>query len=210
MDENDKKVDIDFAVNGKNYHAYKFVVSLDVSTSFKVASSDGKTLYLNHSLLWKCINIIWIPLVLALVFMVSPLYLLYQRLSRLCRLKYESVPESSTIIRITEIFERVQNGEQFMQAPIRQYDVEEGSWIVRWNNWLYDPNQDVATTFEAEFNNLSEQKSITFYNPSKKEFLDVEITNTNIGIRIQDAQVSTNEVKGMLFKWEKETSCKEN
>lgn len=209
-DENDKKVDIDFAVNGKNYHAYKFVVSLDVSTSFKVASSDGKTLYLNHSLLWKFINIIWIPLVLALVFMVSPLYLLYQRLSRLCRSKYESVPESATIIRITEIFESVQNGERFMQAPIRQYDVEEGSWIVKWNNWLYDPNQDVATTFEAEFNNSSEQKSITFYNPSKKEFLDVEITNSNIGIRIQDAQVPTNEVKGMLFKWKEETSCKEN
>lgn len=205
-DEKDKKVDVDFAINGKNYHAYKFVVSLDASSSFKVARSDGKTLYLNHSLLWKFVNIIWIPIVLVLVFMVSPIYLLYQRLSRLCRSKYESAPESVTIIRVTEIFERIPNGEGFVQAPIRQYDVEEGSWIVKWNNWLYDPNQDVATTFETEFNYSSEHKSITFYNPSEKEFLDVEIISSNIGIRIQDAQAPIKDVQKMITMWDNEVS----
>lgn len=206
-DEKDKKVDADFAINGKNYHAYKFVVPLDASSFFKVARSDGKTLYLNHSLLWKFVNIIWIPIVLVLVFMVSPIYLLYQRLSHLCRSKYESAPESVTIIRVTEIFERIPNGEGFVQAPIRQYDVEEGSWIVKWNNWLYEPNQDVATKFETEFNNSSEHKLITFYNPSEKEFLDVEITSSNIGIRIQDAQVPIKDVEEMITRWNKEVSC---
>lgn len=205
-DEKDKKVDVDFAINGKNYHAYKFVVSLDASSSFKVARSDGKTLYLNHSLLWKFVNIIWIPIVLVLMFMVSPIYLLYQRLSRLCRSKYESAPESVTIIRVTEIFERIPNGEGFVQAPIRQYDVEEGSWIVKWNNWLYDPNQDVATTFETEFNYSSEHKSITFYNPSEKEFLNVEIISSNIGIRIQDAQAPIKDVQKMITMWDNEVS----
>lgn len=205
-DEKDKKVDVDFAINGKNYHAYKFVVSLDASSFFKVARSDGKTLYLNHSLLWKFVNIIWIPIVLVLVFMVSPIYLLYQRLSHLCRSKYESAPESVTIIRVTEIFERIPNGEGFVQAPIRQYDVEEGSWIVKWNNWLYNPNQDVATTFETEFNYSSEHKSITFYNPSEKEFLDVEIISSNIGIRIQDAQAPIKDVQKMITMWDNEVS----
>lgn len=200
-DENDKKVDIDVNINGKVDKAYKLIVSLDSSSLFKVTRSDGGTLYRDNSLFWKSVNIIWMPPVLMLVFIASPIFLFFKWLYGLCKPKRKSSSESVTIIRIAEILEKVQNGDKHVQAPIRQFDVDEGHWIVRWNNWLYDSNQDVVTTFETEFNNAQERKFITFYSPNEKQFLEVDITSSNIGIRIQDAQVPTKDVEEMRNRW---------
>lgn len=76
--------------------------------------------------------------------------------------------------------------------------MNEGSWIVKWNNWSYDINQDNVTAFETAFNNSLDRKVITFYNPEEKEFLDVDIDSSSIGIRIQDAQVPVKDVEEML------------
>lgn len=205
-DEKDKKVDVDFPINGVNYHAYKFMVSLDGSSCFKVTNSSGKIKYRKKSLLWRCFNIIWIPPVTVLFFIVALICELFKWFYGLFKSNHKYTPESCTIIRVAEIKENVSNREGVVKAPIRQYDVEEGCWIVKWNNWLYNPNQDVATAFVTEFNNSLEHKSITFYNPNEKEFLDVEIISSNIGIQIQDAQAPIKDVEEMITMWNYELS----
>ena len=114
------------------------------------------------------------------------------------RPKRAAIPETASIIRVVQIFDEVQNGNEYIRAPIRQFDVNEGSWIVKWNNWSYDINQDNVTAFETAFNNSLDRKVITFYNPEEKEFLDVDIDSSSIGIRIQDAQVPVKDVEEML------------
>ena len=203
-DENDQKVDVDYKINGKIYQqAYKFMVPLDWSSSFKVTNSSGEILYREKSVLWRCINVIWIPPAIVLLLFVALLYEVLKWVYGLFRPNHNSTIETCAIIRVADIFEKVQIEDELIQAPIRQFDVEEGCWIVKWNNWSYDSKQDVATAFETEFNNSSERKLITFYHPDEKEFLNVDITSPNIGLRIQEAQVPIKEVEEMIVKWNK-------
>ena len=202
-DKNDQKADVDFGIDGKTFHAYKYIVSKDWSSLFKVSNKTGKTLYMHYSLLWKSINIILIPVVTIIILIALPFYSVFKWLISRCKPKQATAAESATIIRVAQVFDVVPNGEgASIQAPIRQFDVEEGCWIVNWNNWKYEPDVDVATAFETEFNNSSERKLIKFYNPNEKEFLDIDITCQNLGLRIQDAQVPKNEVDEMMKRWQ--------
>lgn len=197
-DENDQKVDTDFWINGKTYHAYKFIVPLDSSSFYQVTNSAGKTVYRNYSLFWGYFNFIWIPPTMLFLFVGISLYAVFKWLYNQFRPKRAAIPETASIIRVVQIFDEVQNGNEYIRAPIRQFDVNEGSWIVKWNNWSYDINQDNVTAFETAFNNSLDRKVITFYNPEEKEFLDVDIDSSSIGIRIQDAQVPVKDVEEML------------
>ena len=197
-DEQDQKVNVEY----KGIVGYKFIEPSNDIALIKVVNSKGRIKYWNKSLLWRCINIVWVPIAIALLLIIYPLYSLLKSLYNLCRSKQAAIPESASIIRIAQIFDDVPSGESFIQAPIRQFDVEEGSWIVQWNHWSYNYSQDTATEFEKEFNNSPTRKIITFYNPKEKAFLDVEITSPNIGLRIQDAQVPKNDVLEMMERWE--------
>lgn len=197
-DDKEQKVNVEY----KGYIGYKFLEPTNDIALIKVENSKGKIIYWNKSLLWRCINIVWVPVAIALILIIYPLYSLFNWLYNLCLPKQAAIPESASIIRIAQIFDDVPQGESSIQAPIRQYDVEEGCWIIRWNNWSYNCSQDTATEFETEFNNSPVRKIITFYNPNEKIFLDVEITSPNIGLRIQDAQVPKNDVFEMMERWE--------
>jgi hypothetical protein len=197
-DDKEQKVNVEY----KGYIGYKFLEPTNDIALIKVENSKGKIIYWNKSLLWRCINIVWVPLAIALILIIYPLYSLFNWLYNLCLPKQAAIPESASIIRIAQIFDDVPQGESSIQAPIRQYDVEEGCWIIRWNNWSYNCSQDTATEFETELNNSPVRKIITFYNPNEKIFLDVEITSPNIGLRIQDAQVPKNDVFEMMERWE--------
>jgi hypothetical protein len=196
--EKEQKVDVEY----KGFIGYKFLEPANDTSLIKVVNSQGKTLYWKKTLLWRCINIVWIPVAIVILLIVFPFYSLFKWLYNLCKSKQTAIPESATIIRIAQIFDDVPNGESSIPAPIKQYDVEEGCWIVKWNQWSYNSSQDIATEFEVEFNNSSERRTITFYNPNEKEFLEVDITSPNIGLRIQDAQVTVNEINEMMERWE--------
>lgn len=196
-DEKDQKVDAKYEINGKTYHAYKFTVPSDWSSFIRVNTTTGKTLYRDWSKAWKCIYTILVPLIIILV---TPFYLL-KELFDIIRAKRTAQANTCTIIKIAQVFDYVQKGDDTIVSPAKSRGIKEGWWIVRWNNWAYNKiDEEMVNKFETIFSSLSDNKSITLYDPIEKQFINLDINEKQLGLKTQCAQVSEKLVNEMIEK----------
>lgn len=198
-DNNDQKVNVDYEIDGVKYHAYKIVVPLNWSSFIKVSNVDGKTLYRDKSLFWRCINIIWIPIIIVTVF---PIYAFCEFFKKLFTEYISSKTNNELtcpIIRVAQVNDEVPQGNGSIVAPAKIMGFTEGYWIVKWNDWVYnkyDPN--IGDKFETVLNTSNNRKTITVYDPIEKRFFTRNFTEKNLGLRIKEVQVSEKTVREMM------------
>lgn len=200
-DQQNRKVEVDFMAGGKTYHGYKFILSSDNSSIFKVINAQGKTLYNDTTIMWKYIYILAVPLMLIIM---CPVFLLSQFYKKLFKKKSKQaiINNPCPIIKVAQVYNEVPEGNSPVIAPAKSIGLKEGYWIVEWNDWTYKNDYDTIDEFQLEFNKKENKKFITFYNPDEKDsskcFIKVGLLNNNIGIRIVDGEVDESDVAKML------------
>lgn len=199
-DKNEQKVNVDYEgyIKGspRTFHAYKIVTSLDYSSFFKVSDVSGKTLYRDWAIMWKCVLV---PLIIIMALLIFPFYYLYNKLISIFSPKKPSQDSTCSIIRVAQVFDEVQKGNESIVSPAKAMGITDGCWIVKWNHWVYNKyDPDTIEKFEKKFNSAADSKSITIYNPNEKRFFNLCIREKNLGLRLQDAQASVNSVNEMM------------
>lgn len=198
-DENDQKVDVDFNINGKIYHAYKYICTESWSSFFKVTTAQGKTLYRDWRIIWKYIFIVVIPLAFVIFLISYPIYKLIKKIFNIFNYKRTIHENTGDIIQIVQVYNEVQNGNDSIVSPAKSMGIKEGYWIVRWNDWEYNKDDaELIEKFEKEFNASSELKIITLYDSIEKRFFNLSINEKNLGVRIQNVRVPEESITKML------------
>lgn len=204
-DKNEKKADVDFSINVKGrtrtFHAYRFVAPMDDSSYFKVNEASGKTLYRDWAIVWKCVFVIIVPLAIIIALLAYPFYYLFNKLINIFRPKNPIQDSTCSIIRVAQVFDEVQKGNESIVSSAKSMGITDGCWIVKWNDWVYNKyDAETIEKFEKEFNSAADFKSITIYYPCNKKFFNLGIKEKNLGLRLQDAQVPEDSVNEMMGK----------
>lgn len=200
-DKDNKKVDVDWGVNKQKYHAYKYVISLDWSCLLKVKKASRQTLRRD---LLRYLNAIWIPFYIVLL-VVYPFLFLFKWLFHVLKPKNKVSLDYASIIRIEQVFDNVSNGRGSIVSPSKSIGLSDGNWIVRWNHWYYNKeDNEMAKRFKEEFSVPVEKKFITIYEPYTKKFFSMCLTGKNIGLRVQETQVPMSEVEDMIMRLKSE------
>lgn len=201
-DKNEQKVNVDYEINIKGaprtFHAYKYITS-DYTSYYKVNNVSGKTLYRDWAIMWKCVFVILVPLAIIFALLVYPFYFLFSKLINYFRPKQSSQDDKYSIIRVAQVFDEVQKGNESIVSPAKSMGITVGCWIVKWNHWVFNKDDgDTIEKFEKEFNTAAGLKSITIYNPNEKRFFNLCIREKNLGLRLQDSQVPMDSVNEMM------------
>lgn len=202
-DKNEQKVNVDYETTIKGelrtFHAYKFVTPLDYSSFFKVKNVLGDTLYIDRTIMWKCVFVILVPLAIIVALVAYPFYYLFNKVINIFKPKRPVQDSTCSIVQVAQVFDEVQKGNESMVSPAKSMGIKDGCWIVKWNDWVYNKyDTDTIEKFETEFNVAAELKSITLYNPDDKRFFNLYTRERNLGLRLQDAQVPVNSVNEMM------------
>lgn len=140
-DSNDKKVNIKLAYNGHQYQAYKIVTSLSDDKMYSIYDTKSRRLY---KYFWRYSHITIIP-ILTLALLVCSLYLIISELLKfLIRSANRKKKELSKcpIIIVKELNE-FENG----AWPLKDFDIEPGTWVIRWNDWNYILEESCISKF---------------------------------------------------------------
>lgn len=195
-DSDDKKVNIKLAYNGHQYQAYKIVTSLSDDKMYSIYDTKSRRLY---KYFWRYSHIMIIP-ILTLALLVCSLYLIISELLKFLirRANRKKKELSKCPIIIVKELNEFGNG----AWPLKDFDIEPGTWVIRWNDWNYTLEENCISEFEFEFNKKTKDKSLLFYNPNEanlnRRFKSFRYYGDNIGAKLTDAEVEKNSVTEML------------
>lgn len=199
-DKNDEKTEISYNHLGKEYKAYKLIRSFNNECVFSIFDKKNKRVYIRNRFDWKYSYLIIIPI---LTFILLSAYILYWTFSKIVimpikrmlhRIKKQDV---YSVIIINELNETVEGF-----CPLKTFGIKPGTWILKWNDWHYSMDENVAESFEIEFNKHTKDKAILFYSPNEpnksKRFQEIKYYGETLGAKITDSEVDKKKIDEMM------------
>ena len=199
-DKNDEKTEISYNHLGKEYKAYKLIRSFNNECVFSIFDKKNKRVYIRNRFDWKYSYLIIIPI---LTFILLSAYILYWTFRKIVimpikrmlhRIKKQDV---YSVIIINELNETVEGF-----CPLKTFGIKPGTWILKWNDWHYSMDENVAESFEIEFNKHAKDKAILFYSPNEpnksKRFQEIKYYGETLGAKITDSEVDKNKIDEMM------------
>ena len=199
-DKNDEKTEISYNHLGKEYKAYKLIRSFNNECVFSIFDKKNKRVYIRNRFDWKYSYLIIIPI---LTFILLSAYILYWTFSKIVimpikrmlhRIKKQDV---YSVIIINELNETVEGF-----CPLKTFGIKPGTWILKWNDWHYSMDENVAESFEIEFNKHTKDKALLFYSPNEpnksKRFQEIKYYGETLGAKITDSEVDKKKIDEMM------------
>ena len=199
-DKNDEKTEISYNHLGKEYKAYKLIRSFNNECVFSIFDKKNKRVYIRNRFDWKYSYLIIIPI---LTFILLSAYILYWTFSKIVimpikrmlhRIKKQDV---YSVIIINELNETVEGF-----CPLKTFGIKPGTWILKWNDWHYSMDENVAESFEIEVNKHTKDKALLFYSPNEpnksKRFQEIKYYGETLGAKITDSEVDKKKIDEMM------------
>ena len=199
-DKNDGKTEISYNHLGKEYKAYKLIRSFNNECVFSIYDKKNKRVYIRNRFDWKYSYLIIIPI---LTFILLSAYILYWPFRKIIvmpikRMLYRNKKHDVySVIIINELNETVEGF-----CPLKTFGIKPGTWILKWNDWHYSMDENVAESFEIEFNKHAKDKAILFYSPNEpnksKRFQEIKYYGETLGAKITDSEVDKKIIDEMM------------
>lgn len=199
-DKNDGKTEISYNHLGKEYKAYKLIRSFNNECVFSIYDKKNKRVYIRNRFDWKYSYLIIIPI---LTFILLSAYILYWPFRKIIvmpikRMLYRNKKHDVySVIIINELNETVEGF-----CPLKTFGIKPGTWILKWNDWHYSMDENVAESFEIEFNKHAKDKAILFYSPNEpnksKRFQEIKYYGETLGAKITNSEVDKKKIDEMM------------
>lgn len=199
-DKNDEKTEISYNHLGKKYKAYKLIRSFNNECVFSIYDKKNKRVYIRNRFDWKYSYLIIIPILTFILLSANILYWPFRKIiiMPIKRMLYRNKKQDVySVIIINELNETVEGF-----CPLKTFGIKPGTWILKWNDWHYSMDENVAESFEIEFNKHAKDKAILFYSPNEpnksKRFQEIKYYGETLGARITDSEVDKKKIDEMM------------
>lgn len=199
-DKNDEKTEISYNHLGKKYKAYKLIRSFNNECVFSIYDKKNKSVYIRNRFDWKYSYLIIIPILTFILLSANILYWPFRKIiiMPIKRMLYRNKKQDAySVIIINELNETVEGF-----CPLKTFGIKPGTWILKWNDWHYSMDENVAESFEIEFNKHAKDKAILFYSPNEpnksKRFQEIKYYGETLGARITDSEVDKKKIDEMM------------